>query len=394
MIHAITSSAEVEIVPERLDSRQCAELAGRIRQRARDLGFQGVGIAPAEVPVQDRQHLDAWLEQGSHGEMHWMAARAALRHKPNTLFPGVQRIISVRMDYFPPATRRPAIQLAEGDAAYVSRYALGRDYHKLLRKRLTALGQWIEGEIGPFGYRAFTDSAPILEKALAARAGLGWIGKNTNLLARESGSWFFLGELFTDLPLPTDTAATEHCGQCTACLEVCPTQAFRGPYDLDARRCISYLTIELKGPIPEDLRPLIGNRIYGCDDCQLVCPWNRFAEVSVEPDFSARHGLDAARLVDLFAWDEAEFLARTEGMAIRRIGHTQWLRNLAVALGNGPATVAASAALSARADHPSALVREHVAWAHRRLRSQGSRDNQTDTLDRLTHAPGGNATNF
>ncbi|WP_019594667.1 tRNA epoxyqueuosine(34) reductase QueG [Thioalkalivibrio sp. ALM2T] len=389
MIHAITSVAEAEIVPQRLDPRQSAELAERIRDWGRELGFQAVRIAPAEVPEADRRHLDDWLAQGSHGDMDWMADRAPLRHTPDALVPGVQRIISVRMDYFPPATRRPAIQLAERDHAYVSRYALGRDYHKLLRKRLTTLARRIEAEVGPFGYRAFTDSAPILEKALAARAGLGWIGKNTNLLARESGSWFFLGELFTDLPLPLDEPVDEHCGQCTACLDVCPTRAFRGPYDLDARRCISYLTIELKGAIPEDLRPLIGNRIYGCDDCQLVCPWNRFAEVTAEPDFIARHGLDSASLVELFAWDETTFLARTEGMAIRRIGHVQWLRNLAVALGNGPATPEADAALAARAEHPSELVRDHVAWAREQLRNPPrAAPPPPETLSRLTQAPG------
>ncbi|WP_018865281.1 tRNA epoxyqueuosine(34) reductase QueG [Thioalkalivibrio sp. ARh3] len=376
-----------EIVPEPLDPRQCAALAEQIRVWGRELGFQALRIAPATVPEADRQHLDRWLQKGSHGEMDWMADRAALRHEPAQLMPGVERVISVRMDYFPPRTRRPAIQLAERDRAYVSRYALGRDYHKLIRKRLTELGRRIEAAAGPHGYRAFTDSAPILEKALAARAGLGWIGKNTNLLARESGSWFFLGELFTDLPLPVDDPVGEHCGACTACLDICPTQAFRGPYDLDARRCISYLTIELKGSIPEELRPLIGNRIYGCDDCQLVCPWNRFAEVSAEPDFVARHGLDAASLVELFGWDESTFLQRTEGMAIRRIGHEQWLRNLAVALGNGPASAEAEAALRARADHPSALVREHVGWALEQLRRRPPNP-PAKHLSRLTQAPG------
>ncbi|OOC09447.1 tRNA epoxyqueuosine(34) reductase QueG [Thioalkalivibrio halophilus] len=359
--------AGLSIVPDHPDPRQCAELADRIRQWGRELGFAELRIGPARVPEADRRHLDAWLERGSHGDMQWMADRAALRHDPDALVPGVQRIISVRMDYFPPRTRRPAAQLADPEGAYVSRYALGRDYHKLLRKRLTELGRRIEAE-APHGYRAFTDSAPVLEKALAQQAGLGWIGKHTNLLARGTGSWFFLGELFTDLPLPLDPGpAEDHCGSCRACLDVCPTQAFRGPHDLDARRCISYLTIELKGSIPEDLRPLIGNRIYGCDDCQLVCPWNRFAEVAAEPDFIARHGLDSASLVELFGWDEASFLEHTTGMAIRRIGHEQWLRNLAVALGNGPATDAAREALAARAGHPSALVREHVAWARARL---------------------------
>ena len=379
-------------MPERLDPRQCAELAGRIRRWGAELGFQAVGIAPAEVPAADRAHLDAWLAQGSHGDMDWMAARAELRRDPQQLVPGVQRIISVRMDYFPPRTRRPAIQLAERDRGYISRYALGRDYHKLLRRRLSELGRRIEAEVGPFGYRAFTDSAPVLEKALAARAGLGWIGKNTNLLARECGSWFFLGELFTDLPLPTDDPVAGHCGECTACLDICPTRAFRGPHDLDARRCISYLTIELKGSIPEDLRPLIGNRIYGCDDCQLVCPWNRFAEVSAEPDFIARHGLDQASLVELFAWDEATFLARTEGMAIRRIGHERWLRNIAVALGNGPDTPEARAALAARVDYPSPMVRQHVAWArdHLERRARGEcPEPRPEPVERLNRAPAG-----
>jgi epoxyqueuosine reductase len=272
------------------------------------------------------------------------------------------------MDYLPPAAADPEAVLADTARGYISRYALGRDYHRLLRRRIQQLADRIAQEIGRFGYRAFTDSAPVLEKALAEQAGLGWIGKHTNLLAREAGSWFFLGELFTDLPLPVDAAVDGHCGSCTACLEVCPTQAFRGPYDLDARRCISYLTIEHPGSIAEDLRPLIGNRIYGCDDCQLVCPWNRFARVSVEPDFAVRHGLDAASLVELFGWDESTFLQRTEGMAIRRIGHERWLRNIAVALGNGPASAEAISALERMAHHPSELVREHVAWSLGRLR--------------------------
>lgn len=381
---------ETGIVPEPLAPRQCADLAERIRAWGRELGFQALRIAPAEVPEADRRHLDAWLARGSHGDMDWMAERASLRRDPGALMPGVQRIISVRMDYFPPVTYTPASQLARPAHAYISRYALGRDYHKLLRKRLTTLARRIEAEVGPFGYRAFTDSAPILEKALAARAGLGWIGKSTNLLARASGSWFFLGELFTDLPLPADEPVPGHCGECTACLDICPTRAFRGPYDLDARRCISYLTIERKGAIPEDLRPLIGNRIYGCDDCQLVCPWNRFAEISAEPDFIARHGLDSASLVELFAWDEPTFLARTEGMAIRRIGHVRWLRNLAVALGNGPATREAQDALAARAGHPSALVREHIAWARARLAARARGDipaPHPEPADRLIHTP-------
>jgi len=357
-------------VPQSLSQRQCRELATRIRDWGRELGFQAVGIGPADVGAH-AERLDTWLALDSHGDMDWMAHRAALRRAPEALVPGVQRIISLRMDYLPPATARPAAILADPTRAYVSRYALGRDYHKLLRRRIQQLADRIEAAIGPFGYRAFSDSAPVLEKALAEQAGLGWIGKHTNLLSRETGSWFFLGELFTDLPLPLDTPVEAHCGRCTACLDICPTQAFRGPYDLDARRCISYLTIEHAGSIPEALRPLLGNRIYGCDDCQLVCPWNRFAEVSVEPDFAARHGLDAAGLVALFGWDEASFLDRTAGMAIRRIGHDRWLRNIAVALGNGPATPEAIAALEQRAQHRSTLVREHVAWALARLRAGG-----------------------
>jgi epoxyqueuosine reductase len=356
------------IVPQTLTPSQCQELAGQIRLWGRELGFQAVGISPASVG-HHAERLDAWLDKGSHGDMGWLADRAELRREPVRLLPGVQRIVSLRMDYLPPATAAPEAILADVSLGYVSRYALGRDYHKLLRRRIQKLADRIEAEVGAFGYRAFTDSAPVLEKALAEQAGLGWIGKHTNLLSRESGSWFFLGELFTDLPLPIDAPVGAHCGHCSACLDTCPTGAFRGPYDLDARRCISYLTIEHRGPIPEELRPLLGNRIYGCDDCQLVCPWNRFAEVSAEPDFVARHGLDAASLLALFAWEEPEFLERTAGMAIRRIGHERWLRNIAVALGNGPATPDAIAALERRAQHPSALVREHVAWALNRLRN-------------------------
>ena len=354
------------IVPQSLSQSQCRELTARIRAWAGELGFQAVGISPADVGAH-ADHLECWLDSGSHGDMLWMRDRAALRRDPSLLVPGVQRIISLRMDYLPPDSADPWQILADPARAYVSRYALGRDYHKLLRRRIQQLANRIEAEVGPFGYRAFTDSAPVLEKALAEQAGLGWIGKHTNLLAREAGSWFFLGELFTDLPLPVDDRVEAHCGSCTACLDICPTRAFRGPYDLDARRCISYLTIEHQGAIPEPLRPLMGNRIYGCDDCQLVCPWNRFAEVSVEPDFLTRHGLDTASLIELFDWDEPSFLDRTAGMAIRRIGHERWLRNIAVALGNGHASAEALAALGRRLNHPSPLVREHVAWAVRRL---------------------------
>jgi len=278
-------------------------------------------------------------------------------------------VISARMDYLPPRARDPLEVLDAAQLGYVSRYALGRDYHKVLRRRLQKLADQIAGEIGSFGYRVFVDSAPVLEKALARNAGLGWIGKHTNLIDKDTGSWFFLGELYTDLPLPADQAATEHCGTCRACIDVCPTDAIVGPWELDARRCISYLTIEHPGSIPEPYRIPLGNRIYGCDDCQLVCPWNKFARLSAEPDFVTRHGLDGPELVDLFEWTEPEFLERTAGSAIRRIGHERWLRNIAVALGNAPTAPAIVAALEKRRDHTSPVVREHVAWALARHRT-------------------------
>jgi epoxyqueuosine reductase len=337
-------------------------LAGDIRRWGSECGFQQVGISGVDLG-EDEAHLLSWLAAGRHGAMAYMERHGTLRSRPQRLKPGTVRVISARMDYDPPDARDPWQVLGAPDLAYVSRYALGRDYHKLLRARLQALADRIAARIGPFGYRAFVDSAPVLEKALARNAGLGWIGKHTNLINREAGSWFFLGELYTDLPLPLDAPASEHCGSCVRCLEACPTGAIVAPNELDARRCISYLTIELRGSIPLELRPLIGNRIYGCDDCQLVCPWNKFARKSVEPDFATRHGLDGAALVALFAWDEAEFERRTAGSAIRRIGHECWLRNVAVALGNAPRSAAAVAALESRRDDPSALVREHVTWA-------------------------------
>jgi epoxyqueuosine reductase len=304
--------------------------------------------------------------------MAWMARHGTRRSRPAELVPGTVRVISARMDYATDAARPTAELLAEPAQALVSRYALGRDYHKVLRARLRQLAARIENAVGPFGYRVFVDSAPVLEKALAEKSGLGWIGKHSNLLDREAGSWFFLGELYTDLPLPVDRPARNHCGDCTRCIDACPTGAIVGPYRVDARRCISYLTIELKGSIPVELRPLMGNRIYGCDDCQLVCPWNRFARPSEEADFLPRHGLDSAALVTLFEWSEAEFLARTEGSAIRRTGYTGWLRNIAVALGNctgldDAARKTALAALETRREDSGALVREHVEWAIERL---------------------------
>ncbi len=341
------------------------EIAAKIKRWGRDLGFQQVGIAGIDL-AQDEPRLQAWLAAGRHGEMAYMARHGLRRARPAELVPGTLRVISARMDYWPEATPAESV-LADARLGYVSRYALGRDYHRLVRPRLAKLADRLAAEVGSAGYRAFTDSAPVLEKALARDAGLGWIGKHTNLLDRHDGSWFFLGEVFTDVPLPLDAPVSTHCGSCTACIDACPTQAIVAPYELDARRCLSYLTIELDGPIPEEFRAALGNRIYGCDDCQLVCPWNRYAKLTAEPDFRARHGLDASSLVDLFAWSETDFLARTEGSAIRRIGYERWLRNVAVALGNAPPSESVRQALEARRSHPSALVREHVAWALERL---------------------------
>ena len=345
-------------------------LARRIKAWGRELGFQQLGITDTDLAVAEGRLL-AWLDQGRHGTMAYMARHGTKRARPAELEPGTLRVISVRLDYLPEPMRNMGERLQQPATAFVSRYALGRDYHKLLRKRLQRLARLIEGEIGEFGYRVFVDSAPVLEKPLAQQAGLGWIGKHTNLINRRAGSWFFLGELYTDLPLPVDRPAQPHCGSCSACIDVCPTRAIVAPYQLDARRCISYLTIELKGPIPVELRPLLGNRIYGCDDCQLVCPWNRFARPTREADFLPRLRLDSATLMELFAWSEEEFLKRTEGSAIRRIGHSAWLRNIAVALGNGPAGADVLQALEGRAAHPDELVREHVRWAMERLKAGG-----------------------
>lgn len=358
-------TARYEIQPALDPTRLVAD----IKHWGRELGFQQVGIADTELGAAEA-HLLNWLAQGRHGDMAYMAAHGTRRSRPQELEPGTVRVISVRLDYLPPAADSARV-LADPERGFISRYALGRDYHKVLRAKLKRLAARIETAVGPFRYRVFTDSAPVLEKALAEKAGLGWIGKHTNLLARASGSWFFLGEIYTDLPLPVDAPAENHCGTCHACLDICPTQAIVGPYELDARRCISYLTIELHGPIPVELRPLMGNRIYGCDDCQLVCPWNRFARVAEEPDFNVRNRLDAPKLVELFGWTEDEFLKYTEGSAIRRIGHERWLRNIAVALGNAPPNDSIRAALQARAAHPSELVREHVRWA---LHRQGGSD--------------------
>ncbi len=336
-------------------------LVAAIKAWGRELGFDAVGIANAELGAAEAR-LAEWLARGFHGEMDYMARHGAKRARPAELVPGTRRVITARMDYLPDAADAEAV-LGDRTKAYVARYALGRDYHKVLRARLQRLADRIAGEIGEFGYRVFTDSAPVMEVELAAQAGLGWRGKHTLLLTRDAGSFFFLGEIYTDLPLPADAPAAEHCGACTRCIDVCPTGAIVAPYSLDARRCISYLTIELKGSIPVALRPLIGNRVYGCDDCQLVCPWNKYARATGEPDFRVRHGLDAAELAELFGWSEATFHERLAGSAIHRIGYERWSRNLAVGLGNAPTGERVVAALRARIEDRSALVREHVAWA-------------------------------
>jgi epoxyqueuosine reductase len=329
---------------------------------ARELGFQQLGITGVELP-EDEARLMAWLERGRHGAMDYMERHGRRRARPNELVPGTLRVISVRMDYLPTQSQDPDAILADPELGYVSRYALGRDYHKVLRRRLAKLAEKIQAHSASQAHRVFVDSGPVLEKAFARNAGLGWIGKHTNLINRRAGSYFFLGEILTDLPLPIDEPATNHCGTCRACIDICPTQAIVAPYELDATRCISYLTIELRDSIPEQFRKALGNRIYGCDDCQLVCPWNKFARMSSEMDFVPRHTLDGAKLVELFAWTEAQFLERTEGSAIRRIGYECWIRNIAVALGNAPSNTDVINALQTRRNDPSALVREHVEWA-------------------------------
>lgn len=339
------------------------ELPQRIKAWAQELGFADAGIAELSLDA-DRDHLQRWLDEGLHGQMAFMGRDLDKRVRPEGLRPGTLSVISLRLDYRPQAEAAQAV-LDDGERAYISRYALGRDYHKLMRGRLLKLGARLEQAVGPHGYRVLTDSAPALEKALARNARLGWIGKNTLLLNRKAGSWFFLGEIYTDLPLAASEQAlsSNHCGSCSACLDICPTKAFVAPYRLDARKCISYLTIEHRGAFPLELRAAIGNRVFGCDDCQLVCPWNRYAQPTAEADFAPRHGLDTARLVALFGWDEATWLRKTEGMALRRLDHARWLRNLAIGLGNAPRSAEVRAALSVRAEHPDEAVREHVRWA-------------------------------
>jgi epoxyqueuosine reductase len=337
-------------------------LLHKIHSWATELGFQQLGITGVNLGEHEA-YLQKWLDAGYHGSMAYMERHGSKRARPQELVPGTLRVIAVRMDYMDPDTQAREV-LATPQKAYISRYTLGRDYHKLIRKRLSQLADRIEAEVGGGRYRAFVDSAPVLERAVAERAGLGWIAKNTMLINAEAGSWFFLGEIFTNLPLPLDQPHTsKHCGTCTACLDICPTAAFTGPFQLDARKCISYLTIEHHGSIDPVLRPLMGNRIFGCDDCQLCCPWNKFAQPTDEGDFRPRHGLADAELVELLLWDEATFLAKTSGSAIRRIGHERWLRNVAVALGNAPSSREVINALLQRRHYPSPLVQEHVAWA-------------------------------
>ena len=337
-------------------------LCEKIKAWGEELGFQQVGITNTDLS-QAEARLQTWLANDFHGELDYMARHGLKRSRPALLHENTKSIISVRLDYLSENQNEIKYILTAENTAYISRYALGRDYHKLMRQRLQKLADKIQSEIGAFGYRAFVDSAPVLEKAIAEKAGLGWIGKHSNLINRKAGSWFFLGEIYTDLDLPIDEPTTSHCGECSACLTICPTQAIIAPYQVDARRCVSYLTIELHGAIPEEFRSLIGNRIYGCDDCQLICPWNRFANLTKESDFNPRHNLNSQELLSVFAWSETEFLTKTEGSAIRRIGYERWLRNIAVALGNAPKSEVILKALNERLTFDSELVREHILWA-------------------------------
>lgn len=337
------------------------EIKALLKAWADELGFDELRVTDTDVSGYVERHRSS-IEQGLHGEMRYLERNQELRYYPRNLVPGTQRIICARMNCLPPVATRE--RLLSGTKAYIARYALGRDYHKVMRKRLNTLARRLAERIGPFGYRAFVDSAPVLERQLAEKSGLGWIGKNTLLLHERAGSWFLLGEIFTDLPLPLDAPQPkQRCGSCTACLDICPTRAFIKPWLLDARRCISYLTIEFKGSIPLELRPLMGNRIFGCDDCQIFCPWTKFSDATADPAFQPRHKLDDTELVELFLWSEQEFLDKTAGSPIRRAGYECWLRNLAVALGNAPSSPALIATLRQRLEHPSALVREHVEWA-------------------------------
>ena len=338
------------------------QLAADIKRWGRELGFAEIGIADTDLTSAEAEH-QAWIKKGFHGDMDYMAKHGTKRTRPADLVPNTVRVISARLDYLPPKTKDSWQTMQDGEKAFISRYALGRDYHKVMRQKLQKLCDKITVELANFEYRVFTDSAPVLEVALAEKAGLGWRGKHTLLINKEHGSWFFLGEIYTNLPLPIDEKAANHCGSCASCIDICPTRAITAPYEVDARRCISYLTIELKTAIPVEFRPLIGNRVYGCDDCQLVCPWNKFAEITQEPDFKVRNGLDDISLVECFGWSEAKFNQKMAGSAIYRIGYAQWLRNIAVGLGNAPSTPEVIGALKARKNDSSELIREHVEWA-------------------------------
>lgn len=342
------------------------DLALQIKNWGKELGFQQIGITDTNL-MEAENHLHNWLNKGFHGEMEYMAKHGNKRTRPDLLIPNTKSIISVRMDYLPETAEQINAAIDSPITAFISRYALGRDYHKILRNRLQKLVNKIESEVGDFGYRAFVDSAPVLEKAIAQKAGLGWIGKHSNLINRKAGSWFFLGEIYTDLSFISDQPASSHCGQCVACIDICPTQAIIAPYQVDARLCISYLTIELHGSIPEHLRSAIGNRIYGCDDCQLICPWNRFAKLSTEKDYNPRHNLNKSHLTELFSWSETEFLKKMEGSAIRRIGYQRWLRNIAVALGNTKPSDQVIKTLLKKQSQCSELVKEHINWAVKQL---------------------------
>ena len=338
------------------------ELLDAMRSWAQSFGFQQLGVSDIDLSKAELQ-LASWIEAGFHGEMDYMHRHGTKRTRPNELVPGIVRVITVRMDYFPDPAIEPWSVLENDQLGFISRYALGRDYHKLMRKRLHLLANKIKEEVSDRGCRVFCDSAPVMEKALAEKSGIGWIGKHSNILNRDHGSYFFLGEIYTDLPLAVTEPISEHCGSCEACIDICPTQAIVAPYRVDARRCISYLTIELQGSIPVEFRSMMGNRIYGCDDCQLVCPWNKFAQVTLESDYLPRHGLDAPQLLDLFSWTEQAFLTKLEGSPIRRIGYESWLRNIAVALGNADSTAEIISALKIQLTNRSEIVQEHVQWA-------------------------------
>jgi len=349
-------------MPSPLSSKQIHHLSQQIKTWGIELGFQQVGITDTDLShIED--WYQQWIKEEKYGDMDYMHKHGSKRLKPGELIDGTIRVISVRMDHLPHNPNTAIDKLDDGETAYISRYALGRDYHKVLRKRLKKLALKIEHAIEDFSYRVFVDSAPVMEKPLAQKAGLGWQGKHTNLINKQAGSWFFLGELYTNIPLELDETSEDHCGSCTACIDVCPTNAITAPYQLDARKCISYLTIEHKGTIPIEFRKAIGNRVYGCDDCQLFCPWNKFADITDEKDFMPRHALDDSKLIELFNWTQEEFLQKTEGSAIRRIGYERWLRNLAIALGNAEKSQNVTQALQARKTHSSEIVKESVTWA-------------------------------